>query len=484
MRYLLGPINSIGETGIEMMSGDGIWRRCHPIFAAFVGDYPEQTLVTCTFNGRCPKCIVPDEQLGDYEPFPLRDFDNAMDLYRLAEHDALVFHAACREAGLKPVYHPFWDSFPLANIYLSITPDVLHQLLQGVMKHLISWLTSPGVFGPGAINARCRLLPPNHHITLFPKGITTLSRVTGTEHKNICRILIGLTVNLPLSNGQVSARVVKAVRALLDFLYLAQFPSHTSDTLERLSDSLARFHHNKSVFTDLGVRDHFNVPKIHSLIHYRTSITLFGTTDNYNTEHSERLHIDFAKDAYRATNRRDQYPQMTTWLERREKVQQHLLMVNQQREAQDAPRGHPTSPIGPPCVGRRSLKMSVKPSLRAVPFDDLVYRYGAVGFQDAMAMFIAKLDHPGMTGNALQAHADNTLLPFTSVSVFHKIKFTSLTSPNSKKPEIVDAVHIRAEQQDSSGRMVPSRFDTVLVCGKDPDPKCMHRPNGKWIVFK
>ena len=239
MQHILAPINSIGETGIEMLSGDGIWHRCHPIFSAFVSDYPEQTLVTCTFNGHCPKCIVPSDRLGDYDHSPLRNFDAARDVYLLAKSDALDFHAACREAGLKPVYHPFWEFLPLTNIYLSIMPDVLHQLLQGVMKHLISWLTSPEVFGPEGINARCQSLPPSHHITLFPKGITILSRVMGTEHKNICRILIGLVINLRLPHGQSSARVVKAVRALLDFLYLAQFLSHTSDTLERLDDSLA-----------------------------------------------------------------------------------------------------------------------------------------------------------------------------------------------------------------------------------------------------
>jgi len=42
--------------------------------------------------------------------------------------------------------------FPLVDIYLSITPDILHQLLQGVMKHLISWVTSLGAFGPAEID--------------------------------------------------------------------------------------------------------------------------------------------------------------------------------------------------------------------------------------------------------------------------------------------------------------------------------------------
>ena len=266
---------------------------------------------------------------------------------------------------------------------------------------------------------------------------------------------------------------------------VSQFPSHTSDTLERLDDSLARFHQNKSVFTDLGVRNHFNISKFHSLVHYRTSITLFGTADNYNTEQSERLHIDFAKDAYRATNRRDQYLQMTTWLERREKVQQHSLAVNRRQQASESdhwdmlrPRAH-TSPIGPPHISTRTLKLSVKPSIRGVSFEELVDKYGAVGFQDAMATFIAQLNYPGATGNTLQAHADDTLLPFHSVSVFHKIKFSSFTSPNAKKPDIVDAVHVRAEQWDQSGCTIPARFDTVLVRGKNSDPKSMHGPNGK-----
>jgi len=67
----------------------------------------------------------------------------------------------------------------------------------------------------------------------------------------------------------------------------------------------------------------FNLPKLHSLVHYVESIELFGTTDNYNTKYTERLHIDLAKDAYRATNHRDEHAQMIIWLERKEKIFRH-----------------------------------------------------------------------------------------------------------------------------------------------------------------
>ena len=40
--------------------------------------------------------------------------------------------------------------------------------------------------------------------------------------------------------------------------------------------------------------------------------------DGYNTESPERLHIDFAKDAYRASNKRDYVEQMAVWLQRHE----------------------------------------------------------------------------------------------------------------------------------------------------------------------
>ncbi|KAI0250409.1 hypothetical protein BJV78DRAFT_1283211 [Lactifluus subvellereus] len=298
MSHFLAPIGPYGKTGIAMMSGDGVWRRCHPIFAIFVGDYPEQCLVTCTYQGRCPKCNVSPSELGENASFTPRDLKSALNAYMLADGDATTFHAACRNAGLKPVYHPFWETLPHTDIFRSITPDILHQLLQGVMKHLLAWVTSPTALGAEEINARCQRLPLNHNVHLFSHGITCLSRVSGKEHKDICRILLGLVIELPLPNGQSSSRLVRAVRALLDFLYLAQFPTHTTATLVHLADALTRFHENKEIFIDLGTCKQFNFPKLHSLLHYQMSITLFGTTDSYDTEQTERLHIDFTKDAY------------------------------------------------------------------------------------------------------------------------------------------------------------------------------------------
>jgi hypothetical protein len=155
----------------------------------------------------------------------------------------------------------------------------------------------------------------------------------------MCAIILGVIVDLPLLGGLNSLHLVKAVCAMLDFLYLAQYMSHTNETLCQLQDSLAEFHNNKLIFVDLGIREHFNIPKLHSLSHYESSIRLFGMTDNYNTERSEHLHIDLAKDAYRATNHKDEYSQMTIWLEHQEKIEQHHEFISwrQQGTQSDPP---------------------------------------------------------------------------------------------------------------------------------------------------
>jgi hypothetical protein len=120
--------------------------------------------------------------------------------------------------------------------------------------------------------------------------------------------------------GAVQAQAVKAAHSLIDFIYYAQFHSHTSQMLSTLQEALDDFHRHKDIFIRLQVRSHFNIPKIHSMQHYVRMIQSHGAADGFNTETSERLHIDYAKNAYRASNKRDYVHQMTSWLRRRESI--------------------------------------------------------------------------------------------------------------------------------------------------------------------
>ncbi|KAJ7896889.1 hypothetical protein B0H13DRAFT_2234414 [Mycena leptocephala] len=130
----------------------------------------------------------------------------------------------------------------------------------------------------------------------------------------MARILLGCLI------GKLPAKGIRACRALLDFIYLAQYSTHDDGTLASMREALDVWHTNRSYFIDTTIREDFNIPKFHSLLHYIECIESFRTTDNYNTEMFEQLHIDFAKTGWRASNRRDECPQMITWLSRQEKV--------------------------------------------------------------------------------------------------------------------------------------------------------------------
>ena len=201
MRHILGPLEEAGKTGVMMKSGDGSRRCCHPILAVFAGDHPEQSLVACTKVNECPKGTTSPKSLGEYEPCDLRDAGDIIEILEAFDPDEqpVEYNMFCKSAGIKPVVHPFWESLPYTHIYQALTPDVLHQLHQGVVKHLVGWLVAE--FGSSELDARCRTMPPNHNIHHFSKGISKLKRASGNEHAAIGKILLGLIAGLPLSNG-------------------------------------------------------------------------------------------------------------------------------------------------------------------------------------------------------------------------------------------------------------------------------------------
>ncbi|KAF9050918.1 hypothetical protein BDP27DRAFT_1167730, partial [Rhodocollybia butyracea] len=164
------------------------------------------------------------------------------------------------------------------------------------------------------LDEQFQVLLPTCGVRHFKKGIADFSQITGTEHKHIARILLASLT------GKVDAKGIAACKALLNFIHLAQYPSHDQETLDYMAAELQTWHKNKAYFVTEGVRDHLNIPKFHSLVHYVDSIKWLGPTDNYNTEAFERLHIDMAKEAWDATNKRDHFPQMTQWLSRQEKM--------------------------------------------------------------------------------------------------------------------------------------------------------------------
>lgn len=111
----------------------------------------------------------------------------------------------------------------------------------------------------------------------------------------------------------------KAPISLLHFIYLAQLPYASDRSIRALQAALQAFHRNKHIFVDskdCSCIDFHGIPKFHSLEHYEKLIRSKGSPDGFNTEAPERLHIEFAKRAYRSTNKHEYTIQMVRWLRR------------------------------------------------------------------------------------------------------------------------------------------------------------------------
>jgi hypothetical protein len=213
-----------------MKDGGGVLRCCHPILACYVGDYPEQVLVTGTKMKDCPKCNMPADQLGSLtKPCELWDHQAILDVLALVDSDPRSFRETCKNLRIKPIFCPFFVHLPYTDIFQAITPDILHQLHQGVLKHLLSWLVQ--TYGASEINARIQRLIPNHHIQIFSSGITNLSRVTGKVCDLISWIVLGVIIGARIINNLEPSRMVWTVRAFLDFLYLAHLPLQTVEII-------------------------------------------------------------------------------------------------------------------------------------------------------------------------------------------------------------------------------------------------------------
>jgi hypothetical protein len=180
--------------------------------------------------------------------------------------------------------------------------------------------------------------------------------------------------------------------------------------------------------------------------------------DNYNTQATERVHIDYAKDAYRATNTKDEYPQMTRWLERKEKILRHANHVSW-RLSDDCNRRRAHQP--PTLELGRYLKIAKHPSVNSVSLDSLVTDYGATYIRDALARFVVATNHPDWTVRQVEEAALDTFLPFRTLPVYHKVKFVGKLEG---KPVVVDSIHAQpARRSKRRNRKVGHRFDTGIV---------------------
>ena len=453
MRLILSPLIDAGKHGIEMCGGDGAVRKVHPVLACYVADYPEQCLVACSKYGTCPKCQVRKEALQEMEqsnPRTQKWTSSIINDSLSSSNTSSQFYNKCMSQDVSGSLHrPFWNDFPFTDIHTSITPDILHQLYQGVLKHLITWCQT--AMSTTELDRRIRTLPPAYGVRHFKNGISALSQISGAERKNMAKILLGCLI------GAIPKKGLLAVKSILDFVYLAQYSTHDSDTLKYIEEALISWEENRVFFLDTGIRENFNIPKFHSLLHYIDSIRLFGATDNYNTEMFERLHIDFAKLGWRASNKRDEFPQMISWLSRQEKIDSfESYLSTSSSETEDSSEDKPNQ-VHQSVAG--TFTLAKFPNYPNKSISNISRSHCAPAFERHLKEYLNTF----LTQRTSNQRANLFPLPFNRLDVYNQFKFCSLSlqdEEGEEKRDIVKAIPI--------SRQLPlGRFDTVIVLKTD-----------------
>ncbi|KAG9093118.1 hypothetical protein FS749_015043 [Ceratobasidium sp. UAMH 11750] len=493
MGEILASLKQASSCGVEMVCADGAVRRVHPIVAAHMADFEEQCTASCTMKTRCPVCDVPLKGRGNGQGDA--KIRTRMETVKALRHQQQGYSLTRHNLGLRPVW-PYWANLPFATGHTSFVPDLLHQVHRGMFKdHLLTrWIH---ILGEKTIDERLMGMPRFPGIRHFKTGISSFinSQWTGMESKAVAKVF------LPMVAGSRPPEAVGAARCIMDFMYRARLPQLDDDDLEELEVDLAKFHQLKDIFVSKGGLNTAlgwdGIPKLHMLSHYVYFIREFGTTDGYNTEISERLHIDYVKIPYRASSKVDPILQMITWLQRREAwllqrrkleeagaiAERHNKRPGEEEfetdsqdtksaevveddeddegvdDAESTPlatkheQGHGQSEYHP----APTIYHAKKPTKPSVSGRDIAVRHDAPGFMDAVKHYVSQL--PGGKEHARLLSENFRFGVWTKVSLIHDpLPFAPLVGGKT------DTVRARpAEVRQGLARPRPRAFDTVLV---------------------
>jgi hypothetical protein len=370
------PLEAITKLGKEMNCADGKVRQCFPVLAAWIADHAENETLHGLKRMSCPKCEIPLERLGTdaKEIHPTRDYRKyARITKQYFDTGDDEFAASLSAVGLKMERNVF-ARLSRVTVSLLFKPDILHNVYLGLFKHLMQWLEDfLKKHGRQPIfDEIWRSLPPYPGFFVPKKAYREVTQWQGKEMRNLGRCILGVLASAlrrptPAQQGPFRDALL-CVRAFVDFSLMAQYRSHTADTLGYMEQYLRDFHRHKHAFLEfrtskktrmsaaandqhlrfeferemkdagrvsaskrrrildanrakraeehedhLRSRSHFNFIKIHLLVHYSSHVREFGNIPMYSTDVGELAHKVQIKEGYRNSNKNDAVRQILAY---------------------------------------------------------------------------------------------------------------------------------------------------------------------------
>jgi hypothetical protein len=384
------PLEAIAKFGKEMNCSDGMVRQCFLVLAAWIADHVENEILHGLKRMSCVVCEVPVERLGSNaeEVYPTRDYEKYTEIaQRYFDSGDERFATSLSAVGVK-IERNVFAGISRVTIPLLYKPDILHNVYLGIFRHLMQWIE-------GFLKKHDRqeifdevwkALPPYPGFFVPRKAYREVTQWQGKEMRNLGRCILGVfasALRRPSPAQLVPFReAVLCVRALVDFSLMAQYRSHTPETLGYMEQYLKDFHRHKDVFQEFrsskGAREeadandqrlrlelegelknagrvsaarrrqlldanrahrageradllrsqsHFNFIKLHLLVHFCSHVRKFGNIPMYSTDVGELAHKVQIKEGYRRSNKNDAAKQILNYYGRVHAISMRLLTL-------------------------------------------------------------------------------------------------------------------------------------------------------------
>jgi len=220
--------------------------------------------------------------------------------------------------------------------------------------------------------------------------------------------------------------------------------------------------------------------------HYIAAIISLGSANGYSSESPECLHIDFAKSAYRASNKKNYIKQMTKWLTHQEAcfcfanylhwtIPDYIMELtaiskskknddeNEHDELVDADDLDQVEGLG--------YLVAKEPAYPHTSISSLMMDFGATDF-------LPQLQHL-LRSSRLSSHSTLEILPSTQLPIFKCLTVQIPLAPQVTKDITKDVIHAcHAVPAHRTTPSIPTQFDTVLARESDAVVEVEHPLNG------
>ena len=347
--FILRPLKTAAQIGIMMSDPLGGRRFCFTPLAAYIVDTPESALLSGVGGKTSSVTMAFYKQFGDDFRHESRTASKTLEQLRAVEQDVdpwdleTYFKVASR-FRLNGVHRPFWTDWPMADPSVFLTPEPLHHWHKQFWDHDAKWCIN-GV-GAAELDFRFSVLHPLVGFRHFSEGISSLKQVTGREHREIQRHMVAVIADA------VPQDFLIAIRALMDFRYLAQSLVIDEDMCSRIENALQEFHRHKDSIISAGARqgkgrvviNNWYIPKLEFLQSVVPSIRANGVALQWSADGTERAHIDVIKNPSDSCNNQNYESQICRHLDRAEKCRQFNLSTAVRDSGIDLYARFPQSP--------------------------------------------------------------------------------------------------------------------------------------------